>query len=443
MEGNNRVAWREGMFLRPQHFQAQDRFVDAQLRARADCLRPWPWGFTQLTIDEDLAGFGKFGLIRASGVLPDGTPFSIPADIPPPEPIEVPEDTRDAVIYLTLPTRQDGVVEFREEEGRAVDARYVVGETDVIDTFSNDRVAEPIELGRLNLRFGVTHEQLEGRIRLGVARIREIHRKRLMFDDRFIPPALDVEASSRLRGATTDILGRADQRARELSVNAVEATDGGADTFQNFLLLQALNRWTPVLQHLANLPMVHPERLFEALVSMGGEIATLIRQDRKPPPLPLYDHENPQSCFDPVIDLLQSLLAAVFERAAVRLPLESKGSGAYAVVIRDHSLFQSGLFYLAVSSALPLEEVRRLFPSVAKIGPTTRMREIVDSALPGIPLRHVPTAPPQIRAMQGYVYFELDRSVPGWSDFASAPGLGMLVAGDWPGLALELWCVKR
>ena len=29
MAGNNRVAWREGMFLRPQHFQAQDRYIDA------------------------------------------------------------------------------------------------------------------------------------------------------------------------------------------------------------------------------------------------------------------------------------------------------------------------------------------------------------------------------------------------------------------------------
>jgi len=246
-----------------------------------------------------------------------------------------------------------------------------------------------------------------------------------------------------LRGAAADILGRAEQRAKELSVNAVESTDGGAETFQSFLLLQALNRWVPVLQHLVNLRMVHPERFYETLISLAGEIATLIRQDRKAPPLPLYDHENPQACFDPVIDLLQSMLAAVFERAAVRLQLENKGQGAYTAVIRDHQLFRTGNFFLAVSSAASIEEVRRLFPSVAKIGPTTRMREIVDSALPGIPLRHVPTAPPQIRALPGCVYFELDRSVPGWSDFASAPGLGLLVAGDWPGLQLELWGVKR
>jgi predicted component of type VI protein secretion system len=53
----------------------------------------------------------------------------------------------------------------------------------------------------------------------------------------------------------------------------------------------------------------------------------MIRPERKPPPLPRYDHEHPQTCFDPVIDLLQSMLAAVFDRSAVQLPLESAGPG--------------------------------------------------------------------------------------------------------------------
>jgi type VI secretion system protein ImpJ len=67
----------------------------------------------------------------------------------------------------------------------------------------------------------------------------------------------------------------------------------------------------------------------------------------------------------------------------------------------------------------------------------------VDSALPGVPLRHAPTPPPQIRVLPGYVYFELDRSAADWRDFATAPSLGLHVAGDWPDLRLELWCVKR
>jgi type VI secretion system protein ImpJ len=441
--GKNRVAWHEGMFLRPQHFQAQDRFIEAQIRARVDASGPWPWGLTSLDIDEDLATLGKFGVVRASGIMPDGTPFSIPDDLPPPEPLDVPGDVRDALVSLTLPAQQVGAVLFREAEASSLDARYLVDETEVADAFSDDRTTEPIGFGRPNLRFGITRDQTYGRVTLGLARVREVQNKRLMFDDRYIPPTLDIAAGGRLQGGLVDIVGRAEQRAEELAIRAVEATDGGSETFASFLLLQALNRWIPVLRHIEHLPTIHPERLYETLIGMAGEIATLIRPERKPPPLPRYDHENPQSCFEPVFDLLQSMLSAMFDRSAVQLPLEQAGPGAYVSKIVDHSLYQTGYFYLAVTAVAPVEEIRSLFPSVAKIGPIQKMRQIVDSALPGVPLRHTPTPPPQIRVLPGFVYFELDRGVADWRDFATAPALGLHVAGDWPQLRLELWCVKR
>jgi type VI secretion system ImpJ/VasE family protein len=443
LAGKNRVAWHEGMFLRPQHFQAQDRFIDAQLGARVESIRPWAWGITALTIDEDLAALGKFAVSRATGILPDGTPFAIPDDLPPPEPLDVPSDARDVIVHLTLPASQVGAVQFRDGDAPGHDARFLVDEAEVADAYSDDRTSEPIGLGRPNLRFGITHDQIYGRVTLGLARVREVQNKRVMFDDRYIAPSLDAAAAPRLRGGLSDIIGRAAQRAEELAVRAVEATDGGSDTFASFLLLQALNRWLPVLEHLQFLPIVHPERLFEALVSLAGEIATLIRAERKPPPLPRYDHENPQVCFEPVFDLLQSMLSAVFERSAFQMPLDQAGPGAYVSRITDHSLFETGYFYLAVASASPVEEIRGLFPSVAKIGTVQKMRQIVDSALPGVPLRHTPTPPPQLRVLPGFVYFELDRGVPDWREFQQATALGLHVAGDWPQLKLELWCVKR
>lgn len=431
------------MFLRPQHFQAQERYYDAHIRARVDSVQPYAWGFTSMTVDEDLASLGKFGVLRASGVLPDGTPFAIPDEMPPPPPLDVPADARDAIVSLTLPAAQPGAVEFREAGAGSHEARFAVTEQEVSDAFSDDTTTELIELGLPNLRFGVTRDQTYGRVALGIARVREVSNKRLVFDDRYIPPTLDIAAASRLQGGLTDIVGRVEQRAEELAVRAVEATDGGSETFASFLLLQALNRWLPMLRHLEGLPTVHPERLFESLVGMSGELATLIRPERKSPVLPAYDHENPQLCFEPVFDLLQSMLSAVFDRSAVQLPLEQKGPGAYVCTITDHNLFKTGYFYLAVSAATPVEEIRRMFPSVAKIASVQKMRQIVESALPGVPLRHVPTPPPQIRVLPGFVYFELDRSVRDWRDFATAPGLGLHVAGEWPELQLELWCVKR
>ena len=39
-------------------------------------------------IDEELASLGKFAVVRAVGVMPEGTPFAIPEDQPPPPPLD-------------------------------------------------------------------------------------------------------------------------------------------------------------------------------------------------------------------------------------------------------------------------------------------------------------------------------------------------------------------
>jgi type VI secretion system protein ImpJ len=442
MSGSSRVAWREGQFLRPQHFQQADRSLEARLRARAEMLGPYAWGLSELKIDEDLAALGKFTVVRMKGVMPDGTAFSIPDDLPPPPPLDIPGDTRDATIYLTLPAAQEGGQEFGDADVASAEIRFLVAESEVVDCFSADRGREPVELARPNLRFGVTRDQTYGRVLCGLGHVREMQGSRVLFDDRYIPPAQDIAASYPLKYGLVDILGRCEQRAEELAMRAVEATDGGAETFGSFLLLQALNRWVQVLRHLDSLPVVHPERLFEQLASLAGEIATLVRQDRRSPMLPRYDHEDLRGCFEPLFDLLQSMLSAVFDRSAVQLPLEQAGPGAWVSTIVDRNLYANGYFYLAVRAAASGDEVRSLFPSVAKLGAVERMRQIVDSALPGVPLRHTPTPPPQLRVLPGFVYFELDRGVPDWRDFATSTAMGLHVAGDWPQLKLELWCVK-
>lgn len=445
MAGESRVAWREGLFLRPQHFQQQDRFTESLVRARTEALAPYGWGVARLEVDESLSSLGKFAVAGCAGALPDGAPFAIPAETAPP-PLDVPADARDAVVYLTLPARQNGVAEFLEREaGGAGSVRQLVDEVDVLDTFSSERNAEPIEVARPNLRYGLSREQTEGRVVLGLARVREVVNGAVVLDDRYIPPCLDIRASPRLSGFLRDIVGRAEQRVDELADRAVEATDGGAETFASFLLLQALNRWTPVLHHLQALPRVHPERLYETFCSMAGELATLVRaEDRRPPRFAPYDHEDLEGTFGLAYETLQAELSQMFEQSAGHMKLEQVGPGAYTAVITNHALFSTCNFYLAVSARTPLEELRARFPSHVKLGSVLKMRQIVTSSLAsGVGITAQPTPPPQIRVLPGFVYFELDRAAADWRDLSTAPAVGLHVAGDWADLKLELWWVKR
>jgi type VI secretion system protein ImpJ len=97
---------------------------------------------------------------------------------------------------------------------------------------------------------------------------------------------------------------------------------------------------------------------------------------------------------------------------------------------------------LAVKANIEAERVRRFFPTQCKLGPVESIRELVNSALPGIGLRAMPVAPRQIPYFVGKIYFELDRTGPMWKSMQTSGGLALQVAGDFPGLEMELWAIR-
>ena len=48
MSWYSKVIWSEGMFLRPQHFQQQDRHIETLVRQSCAPLRPYGWGVAHL-----------------------------------------------------------------------------------------------------------------------------------------------------------------------------------------------------------------------------------------------------------------------------------------------------------------------------------------------------------------------------------------------------------
>ena len=132
MSWNAKVHWTEGLFLRPQHLQQADRYLETAIESRTRHVTPYPWGFAALEIDRDLAQQSKFGLRRASGVMPDGGLFDFPGESPAPDPIEVPEAAAGQLVWLTVPARAANSREVSPEKAENA-ARYVVGAETVID----------------------------------------------------------------------------------------------------------------------------------------------------------------------------------------------------------------------------------------------------------------------------------------------------------------------
>jgi type VI secretion system protein ImpJ len=131
--------------------------------------------------------------------------------------------------------------------------------------------------------------------------------------------------------------------------------------------------------------------------------------------------------------------------SATQLELEPRAANSYIARVLDTGLFYETTFVLEVESSRPAALIEQQFPLLCKIGPVTRMADIVASNLPGFVLTHVPTPPPprQLRAIPRSVYFVVEKDQPAWADRGERPAIGVHFAGDWPDLRLTLWATME
>jgi type VI secretion system protein ImpJ len=441
MTWTNRVVWQEGMFLRAQHFQQQDRWVEALLRARTAALRAHSWGIAEMAIDRELLATGRFALASASGVFEDGTPFAIPGESDHPPPLDLPESTRGALVYLAAAVRQPGAAEIAAGSDR--EGRYLLRDFEAYDTHSASPQPAPLLVGRLRLRYLLENEERAGYLCIGLARVVEVFAdRRASLDERWIAPSLVCSAAPPLSGLITEFAGLLNQRGEALAARLAAPGARGVAEVADFLLLQSLNRWQKLLAHWADAANLHPEDLYEALIQMAGEFATFTEATRRPSTYPAYRHDDLQRSFAPVVADLRRSLSAVIEQAAIAIPLQERQYGVRVGPITDRSILRAASFVLVVQADMPTEQLRRLFPPQVKIGAVEHIRELVNVLLPGIAVRPLPVAPRQIPFYAGATYFELDRNSPHWQQMQNSGAFAIHVSGDFPSLRLELWAIR-
>lgn len=444
MTQNNKVVWSEGLFLRPQHMQQQERYLERYVELRAGGLRPYTWGFHELVLETDLLAIGKLGIKSARGVFPDGTPFSMPYDDPLPPPLDVDTNCRDQTVFLTLPLRSPTQPDSGRPEVPAEKLfRFRVRETEVRDASGSVEGLTPLEVGGMSSRLLPQSQPMEGLTQIPFARIVECRAdRRVALDETFMPTAQRCEAVPRLVTFLTELLGLLHQRGEALASRVAVTDRGGAAEIADFLLLQVVNRYQPLIAHLSEAPVLHPEDLYRSLVSMAGELSTFTAQGKRPPMFPPYRHEMLRESFEPVIVALRNSLSAVMEQTATPIPLQERKFGVWVAVVPDITLLDTAAFVLAAKADMKSEELRRQLPAQSKIGSVEKIRDLVNLQLPGISVAPMPVAPRQIPYNAGYLYFEFDKNSPMWRTLKTSGGIAFHFGNEFAGLDLQLWAIR-
>ncbi|MFW0766227.1 type VI secretion system baseplate subunit TssK [Trabulsiella odontotermitis] len=441
----NRVIWQEGLFALPQHFQQQQRHSDYILSERLGALENFAWGFTELSINEELLAQGKIMINRASGCMPDGTVFRIPdQDLLPapfqPDDLATPESHN---IYLALPVISDVINEIKglRSAGQSSE-RYQLTLTDVRDLHTDGGDVQPLSLGQLAPKIVSGADDLSAMAILPLCRIRSrLSGGALALDESFIPTCQTVRVSTALERFVGEVQGLIVTRAADLAKRIGSPEQSGIADVAEFMMLQMLNRYQMHFSHLASLHVLHPQAFYLDLIRVLGELMTFTETSRLPCTVEPYDHRDLTQSFKTVIPELRRALNIVLRPRAQNLPLIFT-EGVYLATVNDPELLQSGVFVLAVRARMPHNQLILQFTQQSKIAATDKIRNMVSVQVPGIPLRPLPAAPRQLPYHDGYVYFELEKGAATWQDVVKAGALAMHISGTFPDLDMQLWAIR-
>lgn len=444
MDVYKKVVWCEGMFLRPQHFQQQERYLEQVRHQRAQAPFHYYWGFRKLQIDTVALVQGLVVVTEAEGVFPDGTPFCLTSPHEMPTPLTIKEGISEQLVYLALPAEnnQGKSINF-EGEAHSL-ARYDVQDTLLDDVNSISGDSAEVQIAKPRFKLLTEAELTDSWVALGILRINERRADRqLVLDPQFIPALISVSASLVLTGFINEVLGLIRQRADVLSTRISQPGRGGVSEVGEFLMLQLLNRNEPLIAHLLQGRGTTPEQAFQWLVALCGELSTFAAETKRCENLPIYLHDDAEKSFLPLVQLLRCYLSIVLEQHAIEIPLVEKNYGVRIGQVVDRELFNHCQFVLAVHASMSADLLKQSFPKQIKIGSVDKIRDLVNLQLPGILLQGLPIAPRQIPYHTGSHYFELDTSSEMWKEFKSSGTIAMHVAGDFPDLEMQCWAIRR
>lgn len=445
----NRVLWGEGMFLRPQHFQQQELYLEGRL---AECMRlthAHPWGVRRVELDEDALRAGLVRVNRLELVFPDGTVIDAPGaePLPPARQLDaLPQAGVETVVYACLPVLDAfGGNSAQIGSTPARPPRFLAQPAQVADLHTHALEAEIMAL-RANVLLMVEQENRDGNQALPIARLTRNATGTWTLDEAFVPPLVEIGGASSvmliLRRLLDILLVKSQALAAAHRERVKSVVEYGTSDIASFWLLHTVNRSFPVLNHMLRHPQTHPEDLYLALAELGGELLTF-SSTLGLNALPHYRHEGLTATFGELDALIRELLETVISSRYAVIPLTNTKPSFYVGRLESERLLENADFYLSISTDMPAATAIETIPAKLKVGAPDDVEKILNSALPGVRLMHAAQTPVALPVRVGNHYFALEPRGAIYERMLKARSVCIYVPQALPDLKLELLAAFR
>ncbi|CAM2197197.1 type VI secretion system baseplate subunit TssK [Paraburkholderia sp. A1RI_3L] len=446
MSYSAKVLWGEGLFLRPQHFQRQDAYHEARLFESIQSIQPYNWGVRSVRFDRDALGSNVLRVADLALVFPDGTLYSAPQADDPPPPVALdtlPDGINEFTFFLALHPLRDTGANYTDDRDAGFVARYVSEQAPVADHFT-DAAAADIAFLKTSVKLIAHSEPRDQLLAVPLVRVRRTATSGFEIDDTFVPPCLAIEASPILHQRLRQLIDALQAKVnalygfhREPTKNIIEFRSGD---IASFWLLHTANAAFATLAHLYQHAALHPERLFQELLRLTGQLMTFSKGYALAD-LPAYRHDDPGPGFARLDTMLRDLLETVISTRYFAIALDELRPSFHTGRLDSGKIDDKTQFFVAVSANMPTVELVEAVPARFKVGAPDDVDKLVLSAMPGVRLVYTPQVPPAIPVRPGACYFSLEARGPLYERMLQAQSATIYAPSGIDDLKLELIAV--
>jgi len=441
------VHWYEGVFLRPHHFQAADRYWAEYHQTSGQWDNPYNYGIHEISFSKEALANHQFELRKLQARMRDGTLVDLDAGQTP-DRLDIKEaiagvgkavaDLSDAFdksptvrVYLAVPRTVLGRANVGSPDNPG-DARFVDSSTSIHDESwgGND---EEIQFRRLNVRLLLSTQDLSGYELLPLAQIKRMSEGEAapQLDDTYIPPLLRIEAWTGLGKdivrACYDLIGRKievlSQQITNRGIGLESHEPGDAD---RIMMLSVLNTAYSTLGVTAFAQGIHPREAYKELCRIVGMLS-IFGPDRRATGVPPYDHDDLQRVFWEIRLRIETLINSVRDYEYEQRSFIGVGLGMQ-VSLEPRWFNSDWQWYIGVNKGdLSQRECLDLLQQLDwKLGSSRQVELLFKHRAAGVQLTVIERSVRALPARQDWIYFEVPRQdTPAWHDVQQTQSLAM------------------
>lgn len=428
------VHWSEGLFLRPHHFQAADRYWTETWQTSEHWDHQYNYGVRTVQLSEEAIANYQVQLDVCDARMKDGTLVSLgPGQEPDRVDLKEAFDSESVVrVYLAVPNLKMGGVNVGPEQA-AGKQRYVERTLSPQDESSGGNDQE-VQFRVLSVRLMLSTQDTQGYELLPIAQLRRAGDQEAVpqVDDQYFPPMLAVDAWPALGRdivrAIYDVIGRKIELLSEQVINrSISLTSQEPGDLDRLLMLMKLNEAYATLRILTFASGVHPLVAYTELCRIVGQLA-IFGPQRRTPEAPVYDHDDLAGIFRWVKQQIELLLESVRDYEYEQRFFVGEGKGM-RVTLESKWLEAQWQWFVGVSRGNLSEQdcLKLLSPGELdwKLGSADQVDSLFQYGAEGLQMTPLPQAPRALRLGGDWIYYQVDRQGAAWQDVLQTQTLAM------------------